>query len=81
MSGRAALTRQCIGHSMLIVGFEKQRNGAKNLLVFDSMFSDHWSIQKLVRKNFDHIFPDMALKPYRRGTRYLHKYKAFELLR
>ncbi|OIW29870.1 DUF1671-domain-containing protein [Coniochaeta ligniaria NRRL 30616] len=69
------------GHSMLIVGFEKQKNGAKNLLVFDSMFSDHWSIQKLVRKQFDHIFPDMALKPYRRGTRYLHKYKAFELLR
>ncbi|KAH8908777.1 DUF1671-domain-containing protein [Coniochaeta sp. PMI_546] len=69
------------GHSMLIVGFEKQKDGAKNLLVFDSMFSDHWSIQKLVRKKFDHIFPDMALKPYRRGTRYLQKYKAFELLR
>lgn len=66
---------------MLIVGFEKQKDGAKNLLVFDSMFSDHWSIQKLVRKKFDHIFPDMALKPYRRGTRYLQKYKAFELLR
>jgi len=67
---------------MLIVGFEKQNDGKKNLLVFDSMFSDHWSVQKLVRKmEFNHLFPDMALKPYRRGTRYLHKYKAFELLR
>jgi hypothetical protein len=66
---------------MLIVGFERQKSGAKNLLVFDSTFSDHWSIKKLVGKEFDHIFPDMALKPYRRGTRYLHKYKAFELLR
>ena len=66
---------------MLIVGFEKQKDGSKNLLVFDSMFSDHWSVQKLVRKEFSHYLPDMALKPYRRGSRYLGKYKAFEVLR
>jgi hypothetical protein len=66
---------------MLIVGFEKQLDGKRNLLVFDSMFGDHWSVRKLVRKEFSHIFPDMALKPYRRGSRYLHKYKAFEVLR
>lgn len=66
---------------MLIVGFEKQNDGTKNLLVFDSMFSDHWSIRNLVRKQFHHILPDLTLKPYRRGGRYLRKYKAFELLR
>ncbi|KAB5575896.1 peptidase family C78-domain-containing protein [Coniochaeta sp. 2T2.1] len=69
------------GHSMLIVGFEKQKDGARNLLVFDSMFSDHWSVRKLVRKESSHYLPDMALKPYRRGSRYLGKYKAFEVLR
>lgn len=69
------------GHSLLIVGFEQQKDNSKHLLVFDSMFSDHWSIQKLVGKKFDHIFPNLALKPYRRGNRYLRKYKAFEILR
>lgn len=66
---------------MTIVGFEKQKNGSKNLLVFDPMFSDASSIVRLSGKKFEHRFPDMALKPYRRGNKYLKQYREFEILR
>lgn len=69
-----------LGHSMTIVGLEKQKNGSKNLLIFDPMFSDASGIVKLVGKKFEHRFPDKALKPYRRGSSYLKKYRAFEVL-
>ncbi|KAK1770663.1 DUF1671-domain-containing protein [Phialemonium atrogriseum] len=72
---------QHAGHSMTIVGFEKEKNGSKNLLVFDPMFCDASGIVKLVGKKFEHRFPDMALKPYRRGSKYLKKFREFEVLR
>jgi hypothetical protein len=66
---------------MTIIGFEKLKSGAKNLLVFDPMFRDATSITKLVGKKFEHGFPDMAVKPYRRGRTYLKRYREFEILR
>jgi hypothetical protein len=66
---------------MTIVGIEKERTGARNLLVFDPMFRDASSITHLVGQEFKHKFPDQALKPYRRGHKYLRKYNAFEVLR
>ncbi|KAH8887473.1 DUF1671-domain-containing protein [Thozetella sp. PMI_491] len=72
---------QHAGHSMTIIGLERQKNGDKNLLVFDPMFHDTKSILKLVGKRFEHRFPDVPLKAYRRGNKYLKKYREFELLK
>jgi hypothetical protein len=35
----------------------------------------------LAGKQFTHPHPDFALRSYRRGTRYLRRFKEFELLR
>ncbi|KAK4193086.1 peptidase family C78-domain-containing protein [Podospora australis] len=72
---------QHMGHSMTIIGIEKYRNGTRSLLVFDPCFRDASTTLKLVGKQFVHPKPDLALKPYRRGSRYLRAYKEFELLR
>lgn len=69
------------GHSLTIIGFERLKNGAKNLLVFDPSFHDASSIVRLVGQTFVHPMPDLALKPYRRGGKYLGNYREFELLR
>lgn len=66
---------------MTIVGIERLRSGETNLLVFDPMFHDSYAITKLIGRDFVHKFPDVLLKPYRRGNRYLRKFRAFEMLR
>jgi hypothetical protein len=66
---------------MTIVGLERLEGGGRNLLVFDPMFHDPSSITRLVGRDFTHRFPDMMLKPYRRGSKYLKKYREFELLK
>ena len=81
---------QHAGHSMTIIGLEKSKTGAKNLLVFDPMFKDPSNILKLVgRVNPQKLESgvklvgdaDAALKPYRRGNKYLKRYPQFEVLR
>ncbi|KAK3308660.1 peptidase family C78-domain-containing protein [Chaetomium strumarium] len=72
---------QHAGHSMTIIGLEKLKNGSKQLLVFDPSFHDSSSILRLVGKKFVHPLPDLPLKLYRRGNRYLRAYREFELLR
>ncbi|EON96155.1 putative peptidase family c78 protein [Phaeoacremonium minimum UCRPA7] len=72
---------QHAGHSMTIIGFERLQNGQANLLVFDPMFRDNSAITRLVGKKFESRAPDILLKPYRRGSKYLGKYREFELLR
>jgi hypothetical protein len=69
------------GHSLTIIGFEKLKNGAKNLIVFDPSFHDSSSIVRLVGQTFVHPLPDLALKMYRRGNKYLKMYSEFEVLR
>jgi len=69
------------GHSMTIIGFERQTNGAKNLIVFDPMFRDASNIVKLIGRKFEYTFADLALRSYRRGSHYLRKYREFEVLR
>lgn len=66
---------------MTVIGFERQKNGAKNLIVFDPMFHDASNIVKLIGRKFDCTFPDMALRPYRRDSKYLRRYREFEVLR
>lgn len=72
---------QHAGHSLTIIGFEKLKNGSKNLIVFDPSFHDASYILRLVGQSFVHPMPDLALKPYRRGNSYLKMYREFEILR
>ena len=74
---------QHVGHSLTIIGFERLKSGSKNLLVFDPSFHDASYITRLtnVEGEWRHPLPDMALRPYRRGTRYLKNFREFELLR
>ncbi|KAI1633659.1 peptidase family C78-domain-containing protein [Biscogniauxia mediterranea] len=69
------------GHSLTIIGFEKHDDGAADLLVFDPMFHDSESVTDHAGRRFRHKAPDGALKPYRRGRKYLKKYNEFEILR
>ncbi len=70
------------GHSLTIVGIEKTHAGETNLLVFDPIFRDGSTIARLVgRRNIEYHFPDQLLKPYRRGPRYLSRFRAFEVLK
>lgn len=66
---------------MTIVGVERLESGGRNLLVFDPMFHDPASITRLIGRKFTHRHPDTMLKPYRRGNKYLKKYREFEVLR
>jgi hypothetical protein len=66
---------------MTIVGFEKQTDGTRNLIVFDPMFHDASNIIKLIGRTFVHKDPEDLLKAYRRGHKYLKKYNEFELLK
>ncbi|GKT50252.1 ubiquitin conjugation factor E4 [Colletotrichum spaethianum] len=69
------------GHSLTIVGFERQKHGPANLLVFDPMFRDPPALSRLIGQTFKHRSADESLKPYRRGAKYLRRYREFELLR
>ncbi|KAK1979692.1 peptidase family C78 [Colletotrichum cereale] len=72
---------QHAGHSLTIVGFERQKHGPANLLVFDPMFRDAPALSRLIGQTFKHRSADESLKPYRRGAKYLRRYREFELLR
>ncbi|KAI2608337.1 DUF1671-domain-containing protein [Hypoxylon fragiforme] len=77
---RPPLYFQHQGHSMTIVGIES-RNGKRNLLVFDPTYTDPTSVTRYVgQAHVDHGYPDHVLKVYRRGPKYLYRYKEFEIL-
>ncbi|KAJ4309616.1 hypothetical protein N0V84_011399 [Fusarium piperis] len=70
------------GHSLTIVGIEKQMDGHTNLLVFDPSFRDSSKIRSLVGRTVQHKTSsiDESLHPYRRGSHYFRKYNQFEVL-
>ena len=67
------------GHSLTIVGIEKTTEGETNLLVFDPVFRDTSMMARLV--GHKHTHPAHLLRPYRRGPRYLSRFRAFEILK
>ncbi|CAK7208348.1 hypothetical protein SCUCBS95973_000071 [Sporothrix curviconia] len=67
------------GHSLTIVGIEKTTAGEMNLLVFDPVFRDSSMMARLVGHKHSH--PDQLLRPYRRGPRYLSRFRAFEIIK
>ncbi|KAI0379966.1 DUF1671-domain-containing protein [Hypomontagnella monticulosa] len=69
------------GHSMTIVGFERNNKGGRNLLVFDPSFSDPSSVIRHIGAGaISFSNPDRVLKLYRRGPKYLSRYRQFEIL-
>lgn len=68
------------GHSLTIVGIEKTTTGQVNLLVFDPVIRHGWPLLRLPGMRSEES-PERVLKVYRRGPRYLYKYRAFEILR
>ncbi|KAK2602637.1 hypothetical protein N8I77_009152 [Diaporthe amygdali] len=72
---------QHAGHSMTIIGIEKQKDGGVNLLVFDPMFRDSAIVTDRIGQRFTSKHPDHSLRAYRRGNKYLRRYREFELLR
>ncbi|KAH7087794.1 peptidase family C78-domain-containing protein [Paraphoma chrysanthemicola] len=68
------------GHSITIVGLERRRDGACNLVVLDPMYSTSPVMHKLLgRKNIRTARPEV-MHAYRRGARQLRKHAAFEIL-
>ncbi|KAK7417316.1 hypothetical protein QQZ08_011659 [Neonectria magnoliae] len=82
LTGLPPIYLQHPGHSLTIVGIERQMDGELNLLVFDPSFHDSTKIRHLVGKAFRHklLTVDQALQPYRRDAQYLRKYNEFEVL-
>ncbi|KAK3373980.1 peptidase family C78-domain-containing protein [Lasiosphaeria ovina] len=73
---------QHAGHSLTIVGFERLRDGETSLLVFDPEYRDSSKVTKYVgRTDFEFNNPNWALARYRRGNKYLKRYREFEILR
>ncbi|EEU44231.1 uncharacterized protein NECHADRAFT_84553 [Fusarium vanettenii 77-13-4] len=70
------------GHSLTIVGIEKQMDGHMNILVFDPSFRDSSKIRSLIGRTVQHKASsiDESLHPYRRGGHYFRKYNQFEVL-
>ena len=69
------------GHSLTVVGLEKRKSGAANLLVFDPMFKPSPGILQLIGTRFRAAAPERLLKAYRRGDYYLGKHNCFEVLK
>jgi hypothetical protein len=66
---------------MTIIGFEKSTDGTRNILVFDPMFHDSNEITRRIGHNFTTQKAGEILRAYRRGGKYLRRYKEFEVLK
>lgn len=65
---------------MTIVGFERKIDNEPRLLVFDPMFRGAYYTARLADSQCNNSRAKKALKPYRRGQKYLRKYNEFEIL-
>lgn len=70
------------GHSMTIVGIEIMKNGVRNLLVFDPMYSASKAMNQLVQRGHRHIrnSDSKLMSAYRRSEFRLESYLDFEIL-
>ena len=66
---------------MTLVGLEKRKDGAKNLLVLDPMYRTSAGLSQLVGTRFRVSNPSRLLQAHRRGNAYLKKYRTFEILK
>lgn len=69
------------GHSLTIIGFERKKSGARNLLVFDPSFKAPQGVRDNIGATSIQVRnPAKLLGAYRKGAGYLRKYKQFEIL-
>ncbi|KAM4057632.1 peptidase family c78 domain-containing protein [Hirsutella rhossiliensis] len=67
------------GHSVTVIGIERQQDNQVYILVFDPSRGESSSIKRLIGRD---KFPmaSKLLEPYRRGMKHLGKYDEFEIL-
>ncbi|KAI7711850.1 hypothetical protein KC353_g8690, partial [Hortaea werneckii] len=68
------------GHSTVIVGLERKKDGARNLLVFDSSFETSRAIRAKLAGKKTQTAVDTILRAYRRSDQSLARYKEFEIM-
>jgi len=68
------------GHSMVVVGLERKKNGSRNLMVFDSSFATSTPMKKSINGQPTRASPDTMLKAYRRSETTLMRWEEFEVL-
>ncbi|KAI7368286.1 hypothetical protein KC354_g2792 [Hortaea werneckii] len=84
--GRSRLTQlspiyfQRRGHSTVIVGLERKKDGARDLLVFDSSFETSRAIRAKLAGKKTQTAVDTILRAYRRSDQSLARYKEFEIM-
>jgi len=67
-------------HSLTIVGIDLQKDGSRNLLVFDPAYNHFKQMSSGAITDLDCKHAHRLLKPYRRGRWHLKRYHAFETL-
>lgn len=67
-------------HSMTIIGIEVNRDGRRNLLIFDPAYRTTYAMAELLVAGELVRRSHALLKPYRKGRREVVMYKSFETL-
>jgi hypothetical protein len=68
------------GHSMTIVGFERRKDGGRNLIVFDPSFATTGGMQRLVDGRVAHVAVERLMAAYRKDEDKLAYWKEYEIL-
>ncbi|KKY20528.1 hypothetical protein UCDDS831_g04575 [Diplodia seriata] len=68
------------GHSITIVGYERHKDGKRNLLVFDPMFHTSPGMFKILGRRDIRTHRPEVLQAYRRGDRQLKRHRDYELI-
>ncbi|OTA24565.1 hypothetical protein BTJ68_12881 [Hortaea werneckii EXF-2000] len=68
------------GHSTVIVGLERKKDGARDLLVFDSSFETSRAIRAKLAGKKTQSAVDTLLRAYRRSDQSLARYRGFEIM-
>ena len=71
---------QRFGHSMTIVGLERNHDGTRNLLLFDPSFATSGPMHRLVANKKATSSLDAMLRPYRRSELGLTRWEEFEVI-
>ncbi|KAK0813749.1 hypothetical protein LTR02_001405 [Friedmanniomyces endolithicus] len=69
---------QRLGHSMTIVGLQRNRDGSRELLVFDPSFETSAAMRTLLSGKRSRAQLENLLKPYRRSDQSLARWEEFE---
>ncbi|KAK0309738.1 hypothetical protein LTR01_003935 [Friedmanniomyces endolithicus] len=71
---------QRLGHSMTIVGLQRNRDGSRELLVFDPSFETSVAMRTLLSGKRSRAQLENLLKPYRRSDQSLARWEEFEIV-